>query len=316
MNDRASHLKLALIGSEGMLATAVKQAAGDAWSILPLDLPGFDLTDRAQVLRIMDEAQPDVIINCAAYTNVDRCETEEALATRVNGEGVGYLAEAAQKTGATLVHISTDYVFAGSKRTPYVETDPTGPVSAYGRSKLAGEQAILASGLQKSFIIRTSWLYGPNGNNFVETILRLAAEREELGIVADQVGSPTYTGDLAEAVFALLDKVKSSSLQPSPARGEDVASASSPYGIYHFSNLGQCSWFEFAGEIVTQARSLGMELKVKNIKPITTADYPLPATRPAYSVFDKTKYLQATGAEIPEWQESLAEYFKVRTFGR
>lgn len=290
MNNHASQQKLALIGSEGMLAAAVKQAAGDAWSILPLDLPGFDLTDREQVLRTLDEVQPDVILNCAAYTDVDGCESEEELATRVNGAGVGFLAEAAKECGATLVHISTDYVFDGNKRTPYVEADPTGPISAYGRSKLAGEQAILSSGLERYFIIRASWLYGPNGNNFVETILRLAGEREELGIVADQVGSPTYTGDLVQAIFSLLE--------------------TRAYGIYHFSNLGQCSWFEFAGEIVTQARALGMELKVKEITPITTADYPLPATRPAYSVFDKAKYMTATGGEIPEWRESLEIYLK------
>ncbi len=291
------HNTLALIGSNGMLASAVKQAAGDAWSILPLDLPEFDLTNREQTLQVLTEARPTAIINCAAYTNVDGCESEEGLATRVNGDGVGHLAVAAKQLGATLVHISTDYVFDGSKRTPYAEGDATGPISAYGRSKLAGEQAILDSGLEQYFIIRTSWLYGPNGNNFVETILRLAGEREELGIVADQVGAPTLTIDLTAAVFELLKQ-------------------KAVYGTYHFSNAGQCSWYEFAREIVKQAGEAGLPLKVQNVKPITTADYPLPARRPAYSVFDTRKYREATGVDIPEWQESLGRYFKIKAKGR
>ena len=238
-------------------------------------------------------------------------ETDEELATRVNGYGPGYLAEAAKTVGAVLVHISTDYVFDGSKKCPYLETDPVGPISAYGRSKLAGESAIIASGLERYFIIRTSWLYGPHGKNFVETIIRLAQEREELRIVADQTGTPTYTGDLAEAIFNLIelsDRPKS----PATRTGDSPHTGTVPYGVYHFSNSGQCSWYEFAVEIIEQMRGRGAPFRIKKLEPIRTEEYPLPASRPAYSLFSKEKYLRATGAEIPAWQESLTNYLKCR----
>lgn len=240
--------------------------------------------------------QPDVIVNCAAYTNVDGCETNGDRAFKGNGEGPGYLAEAALELDATLVHISTDYVFPGDKREPYREDDPTGPVSAYGRSKLAGEQAIAASGLTKYFIVRTSWLYGPGGNNFVETILRLAREREQLRIVADQHGSPTYTADLAQGIFSLLASAKE---RPT-------------YGLNHFSNTGFCTWYEFAERIVSLARSHNLPVKVDSLLPIRTEEYPLPAQRPAYSVFSTAKYEEATGQTPPHWHDSLMSYFDAR----
>lgn len=290
--------KLLLVGSKGMLAQKIAARAADEWDIAAVDLPEFDLTDQVQVLATVQRLKPAVIVNCAAFTNVDGCESQEEMATRVNGTAVGYLAEAALASDATLVHISTDYVFPGNGATPLREDDPLGPQSAYGRSKLLGEQAIVASGLEKYFILRTSWLYGPGGNNFVETIIRLAKERETLGIVADQIGSPTYTGDLADAIFNLLSPV---TRHPSPV--------TAPYGLYHFSNDGACSWYDFALEIVEQARKNGEILKVNEISPIRTEDYPLPAKRPAYSVFSKEKYCQLTGKPVPFWQESLVRYF-------
>ena len=287
---------LALIGSGGMLARKVREVAPPEYAVSGYDLPDFDLTDRVQVLAAMKSLQPAVIVNCAAFTNVDGCEVEEELATRVNGAGPGYLAEAALEVGAILVHLSTDYVFAGEQTQPYLETDPPHPLSAYGRSKLAGEAAIRASGLERYFILRTSWLYGPGGKNFVETILRLAAERDELRVVADQIGTPTYCGDLAQAIFCLL------ALAPHPGT----------YGIYHFSNSGETSWHGFAEEIVAQARVLGEAIKTTCVTPIRTSDYPLPAPRPAYSVFAKEKYLAATKAEVPAWQKSLDQYLRER----
>lgn len=292
-NDRK---KLALIGANGMLARMVRHVAPSAYDVIPFDLPDFDITDRDLVLSAIMRLKPHVIVNCAAYTNVDGCETNEELALRVNGKGPGYLAEAAMKTGSILVHISTDYVFAGDKTEPYSEGDPTGPLSSYGRSKLEGEKAIMASGLARYFIIRTSWLYGPGGKNFVETILRLAKEREELRIVSDQHGSPTYTEDLANAIFSLLET-------------ED---ARRPYGIYHVSNSGSCSWYEFTLEIVRLARLNKLPVKVERIIPIGTEDYPLPAKRPSYSVFSKQRYESITGRTIPEWRESLIKYFAVQ----
>jgi len=289
-------LKLALIGANGMLAQMIKRVAPAGYDIINLFRPEFDIVDRNQVLSLLKRIQPDVIVNCAAYTNVDGCETNEESAIQVNGAGPGYLAEAALDVGATLVHISTDYVFPGDKMEPYSEDDATGPLSAYGRSKLAGEQALLSSGLTNYFILRTSWLYGPGGNNFVETILRLAGEREELRIVADQHGSPTFTADLANAIFHLL----------MAAQGQQA------YGIYHFSNNGICTWYEFANRIVSLARSNNLPIKVDRLLPIRTEEYPLPAKRPAYSVFSKTKYEAVTGQVSPCWQESLESYFKMR----
>jgi len=288
-------MRVALIGANGQLALKVRELAPADYAVHGFDLPEFDLTDRAQVLAEMERLQPAVIINCAAFTNVDACETEEELATRVNGAGPGYLAEAAQAVGAVLVHISTDYVFAGDKKSPYGEDDPTAPLSAYGRSKLAGEKAIAESGLERFYILRTSWLYGPGGKNFVETMIRLASEREELRVVADQFGSPTYTGDLATAIFRLL-------ALPAPA-----------YGVYHLSNLGECTWHTFAEAIVELARMHGEAVKALRVVPIATSDYPLPAPRPAYSVFSKDKYLHATGAALPHWRDSLGNYFRERS---
>lgn len=280
--------RIALVGSAGMLAFAFKKLLPESVDLLELDLPAFDLTDSEQVSRELGAFSPDVVVNCAAFTNVDGCESEEELATKVNGLGVGLLAEASRKLGAVFVHVSTDYVFSGDKTEPYCEEDTTGPRSAYGRSKLCGEQALIKSGLASYFIVRTSWLYGPGGNNFVETIRRLASEREQLKIVADQVGTPTFTPDLAGAILNLL--------------------ATDAYGIYHFSNAGKCSWCDFANEIVRLLRVSGEQLLVKEILPIKTEEYPLPATRPAYSVFSKDKYVSVTGAKVPDWKEALSRY--------
>lgn len=284
--------RLVLVGAGGMLASMVRSLAPECFDIAPLDLPDFDLTDRRSVLSTMEVLRPDVIVNCAAYTNVDGCETHEEVALQVNASGPGFLAEAAIMFDSTLVHVSTDYVFDGQKNSPYTEEDLVNPQSVYGRSKLLGERAILESGLKKYFIVRTSWLYGPGGKNFVETILRLAQEREELRIVADQVGNPTYTRDLAEAIFRLL--------------------TDATYGIYHVSDQGVCSWYEFACQIVAEFVRRGGQVKVKKIVPITTAEYPLPASRPAYSVLSKDKYEAAVGVTLPAWQLSLSQYFDIR----
>jgi dTDP-4-dehydrorhamnose reductase len=302
-----SQRKIAIIGANGMLAQAVRAAAPEFCQIHCFDLPDFDMTNRELVLSVLTELSPEIIINCAAFTDVDGCETQEDLASQVNGDAVGYLADASVVIDATLVHISTDYVFPGTGNMPLREDEPVAPNSAYGRSKLLGEQAILSSGLEKYFIIRTSWLYGMGGNNFVETIVRLAKERKKLGIVSDQIGSPTYTTDLAAAIFCLLGFPGHTSLvtdYPSPI--------TAPYGIYHFSNEGICSWYDFAVAIVDIVRKHGENLKIEQISPIKTEDYPLPAKRPAYSVFSKQKYQDTTGMRIPFWWESLEQYFNVR----
>lgn len=300
MTQQSKPVRIALIGAGGMLAGAVKAAAPASTEVVGLDLPEFDLT-RSDASGQLLALHPDILINCAAFTQVDRCEEEEETALRINGTAVGLLADAAKRLDATLVHISTDYVFAGDKGAPYVETDAPRPLSAYGRTKLAGEQALTTSGLQRYYLLRTSWLYGSGGPNFVETILRLAGERKQLRIVDDQIGSPTLTLDLATAIFRLL--------------AIDDPAARAACGLYHFANRGQCSWYEFACAIVDTARQSGMALAVEEIVPITTADYPLPAARPACSVLATDKYRRATGADIPGWRESLTAYFMARGQG-
>ncbi|HEX9873394.1 MAG TPA: dTDP-4-dehydrorhamnose reductase [Deferrimonas sp.] len=310
--------RIALVGAKGMLASMVLDTASADFEITPFDLPEFDLTDASLVQKVIGELKPEVIINCAAFTAVDACETQQELANKVNGEGPGILATAALKVGATLVHISTDYVFDGRKASPYGEEDRPNPSSAYGRSKLLGEEAIVRSGLKEYFILRTSWLYGPGGKNFVETVARLASERQELRIVADQFGTPTYTGDLAGAIFNLLALVP-----PDPAmqprhplpvtRHPSPVPDFHPYGLYHFSNEGECSWHDFAVAIVEELKGRGENVIARAVVPIRTEEYPLPAPRPAYSVFSKEKYRRVTGAAVPHWKESLIRYFDRRT---
>ena len=282
--------RVALIGANGMLATAIKKLAPADYSFLLYDLPDFDISDQSHVLSLKKQA-PEIIINCAVYTNVDGCEDQRDLAMQVNGNGAGLLAKLAKTVDAVLVHISTDFIFNGEKKSPYLEEDQPQPLSIYGKSKLSGEQQIQQSGITNYFIVRTSWLYGAGGNNFVETMIRLAKERMELKVVSDQRGTPTWTEDLARVVFALLQTEK--------------------YGIYHFSNQGECSWFEFAREIIDKS---GKELsfKVESILPIPTEGYPLPAVRPKYSVLSKQKIVQVTNIDIPTWQQSLESYLSQR----
>ncbi|WP_429885824.1 dTDP-4-dehydrorhamnose reductase [Geoalkalibacter halelectricus] len=293
---------LLLTGAGGMLGSMLQARTPAIYDLHPCTHADLDITDADQVEALVLRLRPQVIVNCAAFARVDACEASRELALLVNGEGPGILARAAHKVGAVLVHFSTDYVFDGCYRHPYVEEDATAPLSVYGLSKLRGEQAIQESGLERYFIIRTSWLYGPDGPNFVETIIRLAQEREELRIVDDQIGCPTYTRDLVLAAFRLLDV----------PRHSDLDHHSSPYGTFHFAGEGQCSWFEFAEVIVTLLRHHGQDLAVKRILPISTADYPLPAARPAWSVLSTAKYQRVTGAAIPHWRQSLKDYFEAR----
>nr|WP_320115698.1 dTDP-4-dehydrorhamnose reductase [uncultured Desulfuromonas sp.] len=292
-------LRIALIGANGMLASMFRRTTPPTVQLYPFDLPQFDLTDHDQVRSLLFDLAPEIIINCAAFTQVDNCETQQSLAYAVNGAGPGVLAEVAREIQATLVHISTDFVFSGEKTTPYTEDDPTGPISVYGKSKLQGEQTIRESGLSQYYIVRTSWLYGPEGPNFVETMIRLAGEREVLGIVADQLGSPTSTYDLADAVWRLLALT-------------DGARPRAEYGIYHYSNEGVCSWYDFTCEIVSQLHQFDQKLVVKTINPIATTDYPVPAGRPAYSVLSKEKITQQIGLKVPAWQVSLHHYLQER----
>ncbi|MBI5454290.1 MAG: dTDP-4-dehydrorhamnose reductase, partial [Deltaproteobacteria bacterium] len=249
------------------------------------------ITDADKVGFEAARLRPGCIINTAAYTKVDLAEKERERAFAVNRDGARNLARAASAVGAPLVHISTDFVFDGRKPTPYIEEDPTGPLSVYGESKLAGEEEILKI-LPEHYIIRTSWLYGARGSNFVKTILRLANDRDAIRVVYDQAGTPTWTGDLAEAVVTVVDAIEAGTLD---------------YGIYNYSNEGVASWYDFAEAVVEESRRMGATLKCRTIEPVRTSEYPTPAKRPAYSVLDKQKIKKTFGVRIPHWRASLVK---------
>lgn len=243
----------------------------------------LDITDESAVSSYVQNLSPEAIIHCAAYTNVDAAETDQEGAYKVNALGTKYLAEAAKFVGAKMVYVSTDYVFDGAGTEPYEVNHPTKPLGVYGETKLVGEK-FLQETLEKHFIVRTAWVYGINGNNFVKTMLKLGQDRKELGVVYDQVGSPTYTVDLAKFLVELIDSEK--------------------YGVYHASNEGVCSWHEFAVEIFKQA---GMEIQVN---PLTSDQFPRPAARPKYSVLSKKKIEEEGFTPLRDWKEALREYLK------
>lgn len=271
-------------GANGQLGNAMRVlGAKSAHHYLFTDLAELDITDREAVRRCVVENKIDVIVNCAAYTNVEKAEEDAVMADRLNHLAVENLATAAHQVGAWLIHISTDYVFQGNGNRPCREQEPTDPLGVYGRTKLAGEQAVIRSGAPY-LIFRTAWLYSEWGNNFARTMLRLTAERESLNVVFDQVGTPTYAGDLAAAIVGIIDADKMTGHQ----------------GIYHFSNEGVCSWYDFATEIARFAGNTGCA-----IHPCHSSEFPSKVERPAYSVLDKSKIKQTFGITIPYWRDSL-----------
>lgn len=277
-------MNILVTGANGQLGREMQRlGAVSPNNYIFTDVAELDVTDAGAVLRAAEQTRAEAIVNCAAYTNVERAEEDEATADLLNRLAPANLAAAAAATGATLIHISTDYVFDGTAHLPYAEQAPTAPLGVYGRTKLAGEQVVAASGCSH-LILRTAWLYSAFGNNFLKTMLRLTAERESLSVVFDQIGTPTYAGDLALAIFSVIEGGQ--------LRGNE--------GIYHFSDEGACSWYDFAVEI---AAAVGHD-KCR-IAPCHTAEYPSKAPRPAYSVLDKSKFKTTFGIEIPHWRESM-----------
>ena len=277
-------MNILVTGANGQLGNEMRRvSARSSDHYIFTDVAELDITDLAAIQRITINNQVDVIVNCAAYTNVDKAEEDEATANLINNLAVKYLAIAAKEIDATLIHISTDYVFQGDKNTPCQEEWDTNPLGIYGKTKLAGEQSILESGC-RYLIFRTAWLYSEFGNNFVKTVLRLGKERDELGFVFDQIGTPTYAGDLAAAILTVVDSGERDAFVP---------------GIYHFSDEGVCSWYDFTVKILEVA---GIECRVR---PIETKDYPTKAVRPPYSVLNKKKIKETYGIVIPHWEESL-----------
>ena len=249
------------------------------------DVQELDITNKEAIEQFVEENGIEGIVNCAAYTAVDKAEENKELCDLLNNVAPGYLAAAIERRGGWMIQISTDYVFDGTNHTPYVETDPVCPNSVYGSTKLAGEQNVQTA-CHNSMIIRTAWLYSTYGNNFVKTMMRLGRERQELGVIFDQIGTPTYARDLAVAVFTAIEQ----GVKP---------------GIYHFSNEGVISWYDFTKAIHRIAGITDCK-----VRPLHTSEYPTPANRPHYSVLDKTKIKQTYGIEVPYWEESLTECIK------
>ncbi|MEG4348896.1 dTDP-4-dehydrorhamnose reductase [Microcoleus sp. LAD1_D5] len=283
-------MKILLAGGNGQLAQELQPILLSSGEVIALDRTRLDLSQPESIRQAMAEIQPDLVVNAGAYTAVDKAESEPELANAVNGIAPGIFAEECEKLGASLIHFSTDYVFDGSHGSAYLETDSTNPLGTYGKSKLAGEEAIRKAG-NRHIIIRTAWVYGNGGKgNFVKTMLRLGKEREEIRVVADQIGSPTWTGDLSAATSQII-----------PLLGPET------FGTYQYTNSGVCSWYDFAIAIFEEAAQLGLPLKVQRVIPITTAEYPTPAKRPAFSVLSTVKISALLGTYPPHWWQGLRQ---------
>lgn len=287
-------MKVLLTGRGGQVGWELTRALQPLGEVSPLGREQVDLARPDALWQLVLRERPDIIVNAAAYTAVDRAESEPDLALRINGEAPAALARAALKIDAALVHYSTDYVFDGTKAGHYAETDAPNPVNEYGRSKLAGERAITQSGC-RHVILRTQWVFGSHGGNFLRTILRLAGEREQLRVVADQFGAPTGARLIADVTAQVLGRF---------AGGRDL-----PPGVYNVAAAGRASWYDYATSIIAMARTmpkLAAALKLRSIEPISTEDYPLPANRPANSVLDCSKLERTFGLAMPPWQRGVA----------
>ena len=280
-------MKILITGCNGQLGNEMQllEEKNLQHTYFNTDVAELDITDQKAIETFVEEHEIDGIVNCAAYTAVDKAEDNLVLCTKLNATAPEYLAAAIEKRGGWIIQISTDYVFDGTNHTPYVESDPVCPNSVYGRTKLSGEEAVRKT-CRRMMIIRTAWLYSTFGNNFVKTMIRLGKEKPELGVIFDQIGTPTYARDLAVVIFAAINQ----GIVP---------------GIYHFSNEGVISWYDF-----TKAIHRIAGITTCHVRPLHTSEYPTPAKRPHYSVLDKTKIKQTYALEIPYWEESLAECVK------
>lgn len=306
-------MKILITGAKGQLGHKLaEKLEARSYKLIPTDSDSMDITNAEATMKTISDEKPDIILHCAAYTKVDQAEEEKELAERINAIGTRNIAKAAKKNNSILFYVSTDYVFDGLGDSPLKESDPTDPVNFYGETKLAGEKFIQKI-CDKFYIIRTSWLYGElpknhPGTNFVETMLRLAKERDNLTVVDDQIGSPTYTGDLIDSILFILNSIESesdSSKNQVISSGTPSPETRVPFGIYHFSGEGETTWCQFAKEIFDQT---GTKI---NLRPITTAEYPTKAKRPHYSYLSKEK-IKSAGVFVRPWQDGLKEYLQKR----
>ena len=286
-------MKVLLFGVTGQVGSAcVEQLAAQPWQLVALGREQADFADPEAIYRCVLEHKPDVVVNACAYTAVDQAESESLLANTINGDSVGAMGRAARELRIPTIHISTDYVFAGDGTRPYLETDPAEPTGVYGSSKLLGESLLFDSS-PRSICLRTSWVFGVTGKNFVKTMLRVGRDRDELGVVHDQIGCPTYAGDLAEVIVELIKRLESE--------------AELPWGIYHCSGAGACSWWEFADSAFDLAVDSGLLSRKPRVKQLTTAEYPTPTKRPAYSVMNCGKLENLLGRSMKPWRLGLQE---------
>ena len=285
-------MKILLIGKNGQVGWELRRTLAPLAELVAMDYPEINFTDTAALRRLVADVRPDAVVNAAAYTAVDKAETEPELCRQINAGAPGILAEEAKKLGALMVHYSTDYIFDGTKTSPYVETDAPNPLGAYGRSKLEGDQAVKASGADH-LIFRLCWVYGARGQNFMLTMQRLAREREKLRVVGDQFGCPTWSRMIAEATTLALKQAMAG------------ANRSAFSGEYHLAAGGWANWQEFAFRIIELMPDA--ERKCREVEKIATAEYPLPAKRPAYSVLDCGKLQKTFGLRLPDWESSLRQ---------
>jgi len=288
-------MRVLVIGAKGQLGWELcRRGKNDGFDIVPLDIPEFDITHRAAVQNRVSHAGASLVINSAAYTAVDQAESEPELAFAINRDGPAHLASSCAKAGIPLIHISTDYVFDGNKESPYLETDSICPLGVYGKSKAEGETEVRKH-LQKHIILRTAWLYGVHGNNFVKTMLRLGGEQEIIRVVADQYGCPTYAGDLADAILNITRRLR---------EGRNIT-----WGTYHCCGQGKTSWHGFSEKIFELARQ-HISLKVEKVAPIATTEYPTPAERPSNAVLDCSLIVRCLGIRPRPWQDGLEDMIK------
>jgi dTDP-4-dehydrorhamnose reductase len=288
-------MKLVILGANGQVGYELQRSLLPLGEVIALDRAQADLTQLEKLKQTLIDLKPDVIVNAAAYTVVDKAEEEPELAMLINGEAPGVIAEAAKQLDALLIHYSTDYVFNGAKTEPYTEEDTPNPINVYGRTKLAGEQAIKNIG-GNYLILRTSWVYSKHGNNFLKTILRLSKEREELSIVADQFGVPNWARNVADATSHVIVKIQHK------RNNNNFTSA-----LYHFSARGKTTWYGFASAIIERTKLIDTigNLKIEKVLPITTDEYPLPAPRPKYSQLDSSLISTRFGVRLPEWHDVM-----------
>jgi len=305
-----------LTGKTGQLGSELNMLLPKLGEVIAPERKELDLLDPEKIRRVMRDAKPDLVVNAAAYTAVDAAETDQPNALAINAEAPRLLALEAKKIGAVLVHFSTDYVFDGSTRAPYEETDPTNPINVYGKTKLAGEQAVRSSGVPH-LIFRAAWIYSTRGRNFLLTILRLATEREELKIVRDQIGAPTCAADIAAATAKILTNIY--------GRNDNACAIPNVSGTYHMTAAGETTWYDFAKDILDEAyhasqdlswfaaATQGRRLLARRIIPITTAEYGSRTSRPAYSVLSNSRLTQAFGITLPDWRAQLHQCFASRS---